>query len=432
MSAAGLSRRGFLKLAGGGVAVAAIVPASVFGAAAPSNRVTLAAIGCGGRAQGVLKGFLGLADQCQIVATCDPFAYRREEMAALIDDYYTNRRGLKFAGCKPYNDFRDMLPRKDIDGVVIATPDHWHVPAAIAAARAGKDMYVEKPLGIAMKWNYALRDAVHRYGSIFHYGTQQRSSAHMRLGCELVRNGYIGELKAVDVWCPGSLAGGRAAPMPTPDGFDYDLWLGPAPATPYTRDRCCQSGVYHISDYALGFIAGWGAHPLDIAVWGMGDTTDAVPIEYEGSGVFPEAGLYDSACDWDVRGRYASGAEFRFRGRRGNLTTFIGTEGTVSLTRSRAPMVTPVSLQSVRVKPEEIHLPVSTNHCGAFVEGIRTRKQTLSNVDVAVLSDSMSHLSEIAIRTGRKIKWDPKGECIVGDDDAARRLDRSVREPYRL
>jgi len=427
MSKRKLTRRDLFKFgaaAGAAAALPAIVPSSVFGAAAPSNRVTLAHIACGGRSGGLTGGFIRLAD-CRIVAACDPFKSRREGKANGVNRHY------KANVCKPYNDFREMLDRDDIDAVVIATPDHWHVPAAIAAARAGKDMYVEKPLGLAMDWNIALRKAVHQYGRIFQYGTQQRSQGHMRLGCELVRNGYIGQIKAVEVRSPAGHGLGSTTPIPVPAGFDYDLWLGPAPQAPYTKDRCTNRGAYHISAYALGYIAGWGAHPLDIAVWGMGDCPQAVPVEYEGKGRFPTEGLFDTATSWDVRGRYANGVKFRFFGPGGDLTTFIGTEGTVALSRG-GWRTNPPSLKTAKLRPGELHLYNSNNHAGTFIDCIKSRRQTISPIDVAVWSDTISHLSEIAIRTERKISWDPQKEVILGDDAACRTLTRAIREPYRL
>ncbi len=434
MGADGLTRRGFLKLTGSGIVAATIVPASVLGAAAPSNLVAVASIGVGGQGGGLLGSLVRLTNDCRVVAVCDCFQDRREKAASIVEAGYGRLAGSgTYAGCKKIPDFRDVLAREDVDAVVVATPDHWHAPIGIAAARAGKDMYIEKPVGLALGWDLALRDVVHRYGRIFHYGAQQRSSAHFRFGCELVRNGYLGELKAVEVQCPGGIRGGSLTATPAPGGFDFDMWLGPAPAVPYTRDRCTNNGAWHCSDYALGFIAGWGAHPLDIALWGLGDGPDAVPIEYEGTGVFPQDGLYNTALAWDIRGKYANGVAFRFRGPGQNTTTFIGTEGTLALSRyGKRFMPDPASLATVKIKPDEIHLPVSMNHRQAFLQGVRTRKQTVSNIDVAVRSDAMSHLSDIAMRTGRKIKWDPKAERILGDPAAERYLTRPMREPWSI
>ena len=267
-----VSRRRFFKrvsLAATAVAAPLVLPARLFGATAPSNRVTLGHIGVGGQGSGLLGGFLGLP-QGQSLAAADPLKSRREAAAARIDRQCAAATGQgTYKGCKTYNDFRELLARNDIDAVVIATPDHWHVPIALAAVRAGKDVYVEKPLGVSMEQDKALRATVHAHGAIFQYGTQQRSfNTHCGFACELVRNGYLGELKAIHVVAPNGATGGNPAPQPVPEGLDYDLWLGPAPLAPYTHDRVIGGGRWHIYDYALGFIAGWGAHPLDIAHWG--------------------------------------------------------------------------------------------------------------------------------------------------------------------
>jgi predicted dehydrogenase len=220
-----ISRRRFVKGAlGAGAALGfpAIVPSSVFGDDAPSNRVTTGHIGVGGRGGGLLGEAAGTAGT-QVLGVCDCFKDRRENHAANLNKRYGTNV------CTPYSDLRVMLARDDIDAVVIGTPDHWHVLAAIMAVRSGKDVYVEKPLGLSMEQDIALRDAVQRYGRIFQYGTQQRSSAHIRFGCELVRNGRIGKLTAVDVVAPGGSGGGSTVPIPVPEGFDYDMWLGPAP-----------------------------------------------------------------------------------------------------------------------------------------------------------------------------------------------------------
>ncbi len=421
------SRREFLKrvtTTGAVLAVPTIVPSSVLGADAPSSHVTIGHIGVGGRGGGLLRSFTHLKN-CRVVAACDVRRDRRRKHADWVNQQYKGKV------CTPYSDLREMLARDDIDGVVIATPDHWHVLAAFMAVQSGKDVYVEKPLGISMKQNIALREACHRYGAIFQYGTQQRSSNHIRLACELVRNGRIGKVQSVEVHSPASGKGGSTKPIPVPDGLDYDLWLGPAPKAPYTKDRCTNAGAWFISDYALGFIAGWGAHPLDVAVWGMGDTWDAVPIEYEGTGVFPSEGLYDTATSWTVRGKYANGADFLFKGPGGNLTIFTGDKGRVEVSRGSLK-TEPASLKDEAIGPDELHLYKSPHHYQNFVDCIRTRQPTVSPVDVAVYSDAISHLSDIGIRTGRKIRWDPEAETIPGDSQAERMLTRALRAPWQV
>ena len=422
-----LTRRAFLKGVAATAALPTILPASVFGEAAPSRRVALGHIGVGGQGSGLLGGFLGLS-QGQSIAVADPIKDRREGAAKSIEQRYAGEKAAgTWKGCTPYNDFRELLARPDIDAVVVATPDHWHVPIALEAVKAGKDVYVEKPLGISIAHDKALREAVHRYGAVFQYGTQQRCfSSHCAFACELVRNGYIGEVKAVHVIAPDGDAGGNPAPAPVPAGLDYDLWLGPAPVTPFANDRVFGAGRWHIYDYAIGFIAGWGAHPLDIAHWGY----PYIPVEYEGTGFIPHAGLFDTVVHWDVRGKYASGVDFTLKPG-GDLTTFVGTEGWVAPSRGGLT-AKPESLLKVRLKPGEIHLLQDTHHYHNFLQACLNRTTPSSDIDSAVQSDFMSHLGDIAIRTGRKIKWDPKAETILGDADALRMLTRPMRPPWHL
>jgi len=425
------SRRAFLgraaAAAGAALAAPIVVHSSVLGGTPPSGRVRLGHIAVGGQGGGLLGGFMGLP-MAESVAVCDPIPQRREAAASNVDRSYSGRaeRG-SFKGCKAYGDFREMLARDDIDAVVIATPDHWHVPAALAAVKAGKDVYVEKPLGVSVAENKALREAVHRYGAVFQYGTQQRCfSTHCGFACELVRNGYIGQLKAVHVVAPDGATGGNTTPQPVPEGFDYDLWLGPAPWAPFCNDRVFGIGRWMIYDYALGFIAGWGAHPLDIAHWGY----PHIPVEYEGTGLIPTEGLFDTVVHWDVKGRYASGVEFTLKPG-GDLTTFVGTEGWVAPSRGGIN-AEPKSLLSVKIKPDEVHLLQDTHHYRNFLNAVLNRTTPASDIDSAVQSDFMSHLGDIAIRSKRLIRWDPKAETIIGDPEAARRLTRAMRSPWHL
>jgi predicted dehydrogenase len=313
----------------------------------------------------------------------------------------------------------------DIEAVVIATPDHWHVPIAMAAIRAGKDVYVEKPLGISMEQDKAIRAAVHQNAAVFQYGTQQRSfNQHCGFACELVRNGYIGELKAIHVVAPNGETGGNPTPQPVPKGLDYDMWLGPAPVTPYTHDRVFGTGRWHIYDYALGFIAGWGAHPLDIAHWGY----PHIPVEIEGTGRIPTEGLFDTVVDWNLRGRYASGIEFTMK-TGGDKTTFVGTTGWVAASRGGIS-AEPASLLKVKIKPDEVHLLQDKHHYADFARCVLNRRTPVSNIDSAVQSDFISQLGDIAIRTKQKITWDPRTEKIVGD--AARLMGRAMRAPWSI
>jgi len=416
-----ITRRSFLKYTGAAIAAPMILPSRVlFGATTPSNRVTTAHIGVGGQGGGVLHSFLGV-DKCKVLAVCDPLKERRDARADQVDKHYGA------SGCKAYNDFREVLARDDIDAVVVATPDHWHVPISLAAVRAGKDVYCEKPLGLSIQQNKILRAAVHQHRRVFQYGTQQRSfNTHCGFACELVRNGYIGELKEIHIVAPNGARGGVATPQPVPDGLDYDLWLGPAPVAPYTTDRVIGGGRWHMYDYALGFIAGWGAHPLDIAHWGY----PHIPVEYEGTGVIPTEGLFDTVVNWDIKGRYASGVLFTMKAG-GDKTTFVGTEGWLAPSRGHITASSD-SLLKLTLKPTDIRLLQDRHHHANFINSILARKNPASDIDSAVQSDFVSHLGDIAIRTGRKIKWDPATETIVGDDSAAAMMTRAMRAPWSL
>jgi len=418
-----LTRRTFLRGAAAAAAAPTMITSTALGAAGrppASGRVTLGHIGVGGQGSGLLRGFLGLGEGHSL-AVADPIQKRRNAAVDRINKRYGSQ------DCQAYNDFRELLGRKDIDAVVIATPDHWHVPIGLEAVRHGKDVYIEKPLGISVKHDQAMREAVHRYGAIFQYGTQQRSfNTHCGFACELVRNGYIGDLKAIHVVAPDGATGGNPTPQPVPEGLDYDMWLGPAPVTPYTHDRVFGVGRWHIYDYAIGFIAGWGAHPLDIAHWGY----PHVPVEVQGTGVIPTKGLFDTVVHWDVRGRYAGGVEFTMKAGR-DKTTFVGTEGWVAPSRGGI-QADPASLLKVKIRSDEVHLLQDNHHYRNFLKAVLARKTPVSDIDSAVQSDIMSHLGDIAIRTGRTIRWDPAKETIVGDEEANRMLSRAMRPPWHL
>lgn len=420
-----LSRRDLLR----GAAIAAfpaIVPARVLGALAPSNRINLAHIGTGNRGSDLMNGFLGIPE-CRVVAACDCFRSRRDAAAQRVGQAYGE------TPCRTYANFRELCAAPDIDAVVVATPDHWHVRAALEAVRNSKHVYVEKPLGYSIEQDLALRSAVRRYGVVFQYGTQQRSQPHMRWVCEMVLNGRIGTLRAVEVECPGGIGGGSTEPAPIPDGLDYDMYLGPAPWSPYTIDRCTPNGSYHISDFALGYIGGWGAHPLDIMSWGLGDGPDVVPVELEGSGYFPPAGLFDTSIVWDVQGKFADGKRFRFRGGPwGDKTTFIGDRGRIETSRSGIALLQPEKLRLEKLSPGERRLTVSDNHGADFINCCKTGRRTVAPVEAACRSDLVTQLSEIAIRTGRKVRWDTVAERIIGDESAARMAHRPMRAPWSL
>ncbi|HMD61396.1 MAG TPA: Gfo/Idh/MocA family oxidoreductase, partial [Opitutaceae bacterium] len=312
-----LSRREFLGTTACALAAASlpsIIPSSALGkdgAVAPSNRITVGVIGCGPQGRGDMLNFLGQED-CRVVAVCDVKTDQLGLARQAVNDYYENQ------DCRTYHDFRDLVARKDIDACLIATPDHWHVLAALAAVKSGKDVYLEKPLGLTLEEGQALRAMVHHKRRVFQFGTQQRSSKDFRFAAEIVRNGRIGKLRHVNVWAPGSAPGGSRRLVPPPAELDYDMWLGPAAFSPYTENRCSADATlktwWFKSDYTLGFISGWGVHPLDIALWGASGLLGG-SVAVEGRGDFRLAeGECDTATIWEVDYTFASGLTMKFVG----------------------------------------------------------------------------------------------------------------------
>ncbi len=437
------SRRSFLKT-GLAVGVAAgfpmILPASALGKGgrkAPSDRVVIGCIGVGDRGTYLMGSALQQPD-VQIVAVADVKRDRRDAAKATIDKTYDNK------DCQAYNEFERVLERKDIDACLIASCDHWHALHAIYAVRAGKDVYVEKPLSVSLLQEQILRKEVRKRKAIFQFGTQQRSDARFRKACELVRNGRIGKLKTINVWSPPSSSGGSTKQVPPPETLDYDRWLGPAPKVPYTEERDSNKWWWFISDYAIGFIAGWGIHPIDIAVWG-GDKLLQTPVEIEGTGVFPTEGVCSTATAWDIMCRYDSGVAIHYKGeadapkewkeRYGEVSThgtaFEGTVGWVHVDRSRI-QTNPKDLANAVIGPHEIHLYKSDHHMRNYIDCIKSRKDPIAPIESAVQGDMLCMACDVAIRLKRKVRWNTKKEKFVKDDEANKRLTRPMRDPWHV
>jgi hypothetical protein len=378
--------------------------------------VALGFFGVARRGLPLLRGFM----QCktaQPVAICDCFKNRCEQVAKLV-------RG------KAYADFRDVLAREDIDAVVIATPIHWHVPIAVTAARAGKDAYVEKPLGRSVAEDFVCRRVFRETGRVFQYGTQQRSMRHFWQGCELVRSGRIGTVERIEVVAPDGPVGGSTKPMPVPPNLDYQMWLGPAPKKPYLPDLVKAPGHECVTGFGIGWLAAWGAHPLDIMIWGS-DADQAGPMEFEGVGHITEEGLFDTVVHWDVKIKTTDGVHITLKAGH-DSTKFIGTDGWVRMGRSSGIEASPSELLRIGIAPETARLTQSTRHDQNFLDAVKAGKGTVTSVAEAVRSDVISHVSNIAVRLGRKIVWDPNREQIVDDAKAGKMLTREVREPWTL
>ena len=422
------SRRRFISAAAVAAAFPYLVRPSALGlcqTVAPSERITVGLIGCGGRMGADSAGFAACKDT-QRVAVCDVHAAARERY----------RTGLKLPPAAAYRDFRDLLARGDIDAVAIATPDHWHVLTAIAAVRAGKDVYCEKPLSNTIAEGRALVDAVNRHGAVFQHGTQLHSLWEVRHACQLVRNGRIGKLHTIRIGSPPGRATGVHQPQPVPDALDWDLWQGPAPQAPFTPARAFNyqglPGWYFVSDYSLsGWIAGYGVHDLDIAHWGM-DAARTGPVAIEGRGVFPKDGLFDTVLTYDLQFTYANGVKIIMTdtGKAAHGVRFEGDEGWV-FTRSSID-AEPKSLLKEKFGPNDIDLERSPGHVRNFVDCVKTRRHTVTPAEVAHRATSAALLGGIAIRLARPLRWDPAAERFINDDEANRMLNYAMREPWRL
>jgi predicted dehydrogenase len=431
--------------AGQSLGLASLVPASVFGANAPSKRIHLGIIGTGNQGFIDMQGFLEHED-VRIVSVCDVnragYGYKTsdqyrgyEPAQKLIHDFYAGKqRSGRYHGCSATPDFREVLAREDIDAVVIVVPDHWHAVMTNRAARAGKDIYCEKPMTLTHAEGLSMIETVRRHGVVFQTGSHERSNARSRFVCELVRNGRIGQLRRIIATVgPNNKTGpaGAWTPSPVPPGFNYDRWLGPAPWAPYHETRCFYNFRF-LLDYSGGQTTNYGAHSLDLAQWGNG-TEQSGPVEFEDLGSeFPANGLFDAPTFIHFRARYANGVELICKTGPENMQIrFEGTEGWIQ-TGYRGFSCYPDSLKNTVIGPNEIHLYPSANHYRNFIDCIKSRAETAAPVEVGHRSASVCHLGNIAMQLKRRIQWDPEKEQIINDEQASRLLRRSQRSPWHL
>ena len=436
----GMTRRRFLGRSatiGMSMALPTVVPRSVLGAAAPSNRIGIGMIGMGRQAYHANLGPFLNSPQTQVVAVCDVDSRRLDNARQKVEGYYAEKSPSgTYRGCVAVRDFRRLLARTDVDAVMISTPDHWHVPMSILAAEAGKDVCCEKPLTLCIGEGRALCHAVERYHRVTRTDSEFRSIRRFSRACELVRNGRIGRLHTIRSGSPREAEGiPQHVPMPVPQELDYDLWLGPAPEAPYTEKRVhpqsdySRPGWMRISDYCDGMISNWGAHLNDIAQWGN-NTERTGPVEVEGQGTFSE-GLWNTLIDFKVRYRYANGVE-HFYEMSSPFVRFEGTEGWVQANWSGELLQAhPRSLLDEVIGPDEIHL-ATTDEKTDFINAVKTRSKTLAPFEVGHRTTSLCQLGLIAIKVGRKLQWDPAAERFVNDDVANRFLSRAMRSPWRL
>jgi hypothetical protein len=435
----GITRRHFLKAAAASVLAPAIVPSTVFGRTAPSNTLLMGCIGVGRQGQGDMQELIyrGLEVGARVVAVCDVDAHRMEDAQWMVDKIYSMELGKDTAqSCAAYRDFRELLARKDIDGVLIVTPDHWHAPMAIAAAQAKKDIYLEKPLTYSITEGRKLVKAVRRNERILQVGSQQRSSTYFLMACEMARNQRIGKLHTIHVWLPQDQGTGNAEPMPVPKNLDYDFWLGPKPQALFSEDRVhpqrsySRPGWLQVEEYCRGMITGWGSHMNDTAQWGNG-TDDTGPVEIEAKAEFPDRGLFDVHTTFRAEGMYANGVRLIMETGNPAGVRFEGDRGFVFVRRGA---IEPSDRELLRekIRDDEIKLYRSTNHMKDFLECMRSRKDPVAPVEVGHRSNTICVITHIAMKLGRKLQWDPRAERFINDDEANRWLDYPHRKPWNI
>jgi myo-inositol 2-dehydrogenase / D-chiro-inositol 1-dehydrogenase len=430
-----LSRRSFLRqtVSGSVILLGAPVfaPSSVLGldgTVAPSNRITVGFIGTGRQAiYANIPGFLQEPD-AQALAVCDVDSWRMGKAARQIDEHHQKRGSGSSNGCTQIGDWRELLARRDIDAVMISTPDHWHVPIALAAIRAGKDVACEKPLTRNIAEGRTLADLVTKSGRVFRTDSEFRSNRTFHRAAELVRNGKIGKLLRIISGTPKDSTLPMQPEMPVPAELNFDMWLGPAPETSYTEKRVHprhddkgRPGWLCIRAYADGMLANWGAHLNDIAMW-ANNTEHTGPVEIEAKGSFPNKGnLWDVVQEFEAHFLFANGVRLTCKTDSAYLR-FEGTEGTIHIVYPNQIETQPESLLSWKPGPNDLVLPFKTSEKRDFLDSVKTRKQPLYDCEAGHRNTSLSHLAIAAIEVGRKIKWDPVNERVIADEAATRAL----------
>lgn len=458
---ASTTRRGFLRRASnaaGALCATSIVPASALGANSPGHRIQVGLIGCGFQSARIVPSFLAHED-VQMVAVCDvnrsgagyyypELVLGRETSQRWVNEHYAQKSSSgKFHGCDAYADYRELLARPDVDAVAIVLPDHWHALVAIEAMQAGKDVYCEKPLGLTLHEGQQMVKATRHYNRVFQTGAQMRSSPAIRHACELVRNGRLGNIQKVRTWVvpntfPGPGPGWQ--PMPVPDGFDYEFWLGPAPLAPYHAERCFYRWRFNL-DYCQGQCSNFGAHTNDIAQWALG-MDGTTPIDYEdiGSEWPAKGGLFTTATKTAFRARYATGIELICETGKSAGAKFEGSEGTLEITLGGQLTTSPANLKDSVIGASEVHLPrsnpsrekhlrkdVDEDHVRNFLDAVKARKDPIEPVEVGHSTATLCILGNIAQVLKRRFAWDPAAERSP-DEEVNRMLSRAMREPWKL
>jgi len=439
------TRRDFLKkasLATAGaliipsIVVPTIVPASVFGKKAPSNRINIAMIGCGRQMVAPNIPQLLKSEHSQIVAVCDVDSWRLTKAQQQVNDYYSAQKGITYKGCKTFDDYRKLMTNRDIDAVMISTPDHWHVPMAIEAARNGKHISLEKPISTCVEHGRKLVDAIKKNKVITRNDSEFRTLPKISRAVELVRNGRIGTIQKIFVGVPKELNGNALPPqatMPVPQELNYDMWLGPAWEAPYTEKRVHALKAYgrpgwmRVDAYCNGMISNWGAHLMGIAQWGNNSEYTG-PISIEGIGSF-DKGLWNTVNSFNIQYKYANGVDLVFVIER-PYVRFEGTEGWVEIEYPDKLTASSQAILDSKIGDNEMKIENLLSDKEDFCLAVKSGKQSLEPLETAHRTISMCQLGLIAIKTEAKLTWDPEKEEIIGDNAATAMLNVPIREKY--
>lgn len=455
-----MKRRDFLKnsvlTTGGLLGFPSIIKSSVFAAETrPNAKINIGQIGFGRIARSHDLPETIKHDMCRVVAVADVDIKRAKDGKKWIEDYYAKKTGkADYIDVKMYQNYREMLNDDSIDAVIISTPDHWHAQPAMEAALAGKDIYMQKPTSLTIAEGRQMADCLKKTGRIFQIGSQQRSAnpwPQFKRVCELVRNGKVGQVKHIIIGLPGDPSGPEEPEMPIPANLNYEMWLGSTPLVYYTENRVHPQKSYdrpgwlRCEQFGAGMITGWGAHHLDIAHWGMG-TEFTGPVEIEGKAEFPKSGLWDVHGDFDVHAKYANGVTMHVSGKNPNGVRFEGDEGWIFVSRgpdrvtesdpiSGDPNNSPVLVSDMKIfeapiGPNDIHLYESPEQHLNWLQCILSRKEPIAPAEVAHRSCSACLLSHIAMKLGRKVRWNPDTEQFIDDPEASAMLSRPQRKPW--
>jgi predicted dehydrogenase len=445
-----MKRRSFIKaagvIAGGTIIVPTIIPACARGKnghTAPSDRINVAFIGAGNQAGGDINNFLK-DERIQITAICDvnkegPGYWGggiagRDPRIKSVNNFYTEKFGEKYKSCRGYEDFREVIDLKDIDAVEVVVPDHWHSIPVLMAAAAGKDIYCQKPLALTIPEGRAMSNAAKKYGIVFQTGSQQRSDSNFRRACELVRNGRIGELQTVRCGLPSGTPDyghteKQTNTVPVPKGFDYDMWLGPAPKKPYSPARVGVNFRWNL-DYSGGQLTDWGGHHPDIAQWGM-NTEKTGPVKIQNAKAkWAQHPVWNTATDYYFESIYDNGVELIISSKeeRGGVK-FEGSEGWVWADRGRHEASSKAIMESV-IGKDEINLYKSDNHFRNFIDCVISREETIAPAETGHRSITTAHLGNIAMILNQDLDWDPVKEKFINNPQANKMLSREMREPW--